>query len=169
VFCYLKPGYPGLADFIQQIRGLSGYRFIIFCPGVAPSARREWSAPHIAVISEPVAFGRFDEPPDAAACHAGHGMVAAMLLQGVPLLLLPINLEQHLTARRVMDLGAGLAVGDTETEVDYASLLRRLLEKPGFQEAAARFADSHRDDVQEGLQARILERIICLSEAKVRD
>ena len=44
---------------------------------------------------------------DLAVLHAGQGATAAMLLAGKPILLLPLVLEQRLTADAVVRLGAG--------------------------------------------------------------
>lgn len=48
---------------------------------------------------------------DVAITYGGHNSTAALLLGGVPLILLPQNVEQVLTARAVKDLGAGIMVG----------------------------------------------------------
>src|SRR5205823_4327822 len=55
----------------------------------------------------------------AVVCHANHGTVVAALLEGKPLVMLPSQLEQAMTARRVIKLGAGVTPG---ARLDAASM-----------------------------------------------
>ncbi len=64
--------------------------------------------------------------------YASHGLTAAALLAGKPLLMMPMHHEQYLTAKRVEDAGAGLVVLPWEERPKLARLLRRLLEEPAF-------------------------------------
>jgi len=63
------------------------------------------------------------------------------LLAGIPLLLLPTQLEQLLAAKRVVTLGMGLlADAEQKKKPDYRELLKRLLSESGFLDAARAFA-----------------------------
>ena len=48
----------------------------------------------------------------AMACHGGFGTVRAGLAAGVPLAVLPLFADQPYNARRVAELGAGVALDD---------------------------------------------------------
>jgi UDP:flavonoid glycosyltransferase YjiC (YdhE family) len=163
VFCYLKPGYPNFEPAFESFLGLPDHEFVVFAPGLAPNLAERHSAAHVTVTTRPVRLAGLTGSCHAAVCHAGHGTVAGLLQAGIPLLLLPIHLEQHLTAWRGMELGAGLAVGDTEERPDYAGLLERLLREPRFATAARRFAKAHRADSQDKLQNAIVGRLEALT------
>jgi len=95
VFVYLRP-----APYVEPLLGAlkeRGARLLCVLPG---SRGRNGA----------IAIGKLDPPPDFAITHAGHGTAAAMLLRGVPLLMLPNHVEQLMLAQRVALLGAGLAV-----------------------------------------------------------
>jgi hypothetical protein len=87
-----------------------------------------------------------------------------MLLAGVPLLLLPTQLEQYMAATRVVQLGAGVMVSERPPdeqqpvpkgrqgpapqkapEPNYRALLIRLLGRPHFAARAKAFAAKHAD------------------------
>ncbi|MGW2091587.1 macrolide family glycosyltransferase [Promicromonospora sukumoe] len=69
--------------------------------------------------------------------HGGMNSVNEAMLAGVPTLVVPQGADQPLVAQRVVELGAGLALGteDATAETVY-SLARRLLAEPRFRAAA---------------------------------
>src|SRR5690606_13092990 len=78
-------------------------------------------------------------------CHGGAGTVAAFLTAGVPLVLLPDNLERLLTTWRVREVGACLAPRVGPNDVDLSALVEQALVDPDLHAAAAAFAERRRD------------------------
>ena len=81
--------------------------------------------------------------PHAAAmvAHGGAGTTLAALAAGVPLVLLPLSADQPINARRVAELGAGLALDGGPADVPrLAAAVTRVLEEPGYRAAARRVA-----------------------------
>ena len=81
--------------------------------------------------------------PHAAAmvAHGGAGTTLAALAAGVPLVLLPLSADQPINARRVAELGAGLALEGGRAGVPrLAAAVERVLEDPGYRAAARRVA-----------------------------
>ena len=80
-----------------------------------------------------------DVMPHAAAmvCHGGFGTVRAGLEAGLPLAVLPLFADQPDNARRVAELGAGIALDDPS---GVAAAVTALLEEPGYARAAAAVA-----------------------------
>lgn len=95
---------------------------------------------------------------DLAICHAGHGSVAALLLGGCPLLLLPMQPEQTLVARRVETLGAGRAVYPDHVPPDYAQFVNSLLADGTLRASASAFAARHADFDEARQFARVMDR-----------
>jgi UDP:flavonoid glycosyltransferase YjiC (YdhE family) len=81
---------------------------------------------------------------DLAILNAGHGSTLSMLLAGKPVLLAPIYLEQCMTTRSVVQLGAGLGAAPDRPD-QIAQQLETLLASGRFTEAAQRFARRYRD------------------------
>jgi UDP:flavonoid glycosyltransferase YjiC (YdhE family) len=72
--------------------------------------------------------------------HGGHATTVRALAHGLPLLLVPMHpmMDQPRIARAVVAAGAGLAVPKSAPVDRIHAALRRLLEEPGFGEAARR-------------------------------
>ena len=80
---------------------------------------------------------------DLMICHAGHGTVAASLVAGVPLLLAPRYVEQDITARNVLRLGAGRRVAPDAPQAKLRRALDELLDTPACRDAAEVFRAAH--------------------------
>ena len=74
--------------------------------------------------------------------HGGAGSVLLALAAGVPMVLAPMFADQSFNARRVADLGAGLAVEDVVTDLERA--VRAVLDDPRFRDRSGRIADEIR-------------------------
>ncbi|MEV0891781.1 macrolide family glycosyltransferase [Promicromonospora sp. NPDC050262] len=69
--------------------------------------------------------------------HGGMNSVNEAMLAGVPTLVVPQGADQPLVAQRVVELGAGLALGTQDaTPESVYTLARRLLREPRFRAAA---------------------------------
>ena len=93
-----------------------------------------------------------------AVINAGHGSTATMLLGGTPILQLPINLEQALTAHATSRLGAGLIARSIEPDALVANFAT-LLDLPEYTEAAGRFAAKYADYDTAGQLGKVVDRI----------
>jgi len=158
VFAYLEPDKRDFAGVLEAIAGL-GLRAIVCAPGITEVVRRKYASPAIHISAKPYRLDKLLAGCDLAIGYAGHAMTAGMLLAGVPLLLLPTQLERFLLATRVASLGAGIAVNPEAPLPDYRLLLRSLLEKPGYRESARRFANKYAGFSQAEQQENIVARI----------
>jgi UDP:flavonoid glycosyltransferase YjiC (YdhE family) len=83
-----------------------------------------------------------DVMPHAAAivCHGGSGTVGAGLAAGVPMAVVPLFADQPHNARRVAELGAGIALAGPESIVRLPDAVRSLLGDRSYRGTAARIA-----------------------------
>ena len=74
--------------------------------------------------------------------HGGYNSVLSALLNGVPVLTVPLGADHYFNAGRCVELGAGLrADPGALTEERVELLVRRLIEEPRFASAAASLAE----------------------------
>jgi len=78
-----------------------------------------------------------------AVTHAGHGTALNCLLAGVPMLLLPLHIEQLMVTERVAVTGAGLGILPAYVETRFAQALHDVLDNPKYREAAGTIAVRH--------------------------
>ena len=88
-----------------------------------------------------------------------------MLLAGIPVLQLPLHMEQQLVAHRSVRLGAGLAASRT-TAGHLKTQLERLLAHACFRSTAEQFAGRYRNlDSQASLGRMVDEIELCSATA----
>jgi len=175
LFAYLKPehrDFEKILGLLGQVKGAG----LVFAPGISKALAEQYQSPRLTITTQPIKLDAILPDCDLAICHAGSGTCAAALLAGVPLLLLPTHVEQHLTASRVAKLGAGLFVAprlpdetpppkgrgaarQTAGEPDYRALLVSLLSGPGFTRRARAFAAAHADFNQAAQGESMVRRI----------
>ena len=144
VFAYLNPRHPGVLEVLSGL-AVAGHAVLAYVPGLGADRARGLGAPNMRFCTAAPGPSSIAPTCDVALCHGGHGTVAAMLLAGVPLLLLPNHVEQELTARRVAELGAGLWSEPAHAAGQCRRALQRLLEAGEFSRAATAFSQRHRD------------------------
>jgi UDP:flavonoid glycosyltransferase YjiC (YdhE family) len=170
VFVYLEPQSRDFASVLEAIAVL-GLRAIVCAPGISDDLRRKYENPRIIVSTKPFRLDKLLAECDLAIGYAGHGMTAGMLMAGVPLLLLPTQLERFLLAMRVAAMGAGIAVNPETPPPDYVTVIRSMLDAPGYRENARLFAKKYADFDQSGQQENIVARIeeIAIEEIAARE
>lgn len=140
VFAYLKTGHADHAHVLAAL-AQAGCRVLCYLPEVASGRPPPVQAPGILYARKPVDVSLALAEADWCVCHGGEATVAQALLAGVPLILLPMQVEQFLMARRMA--AAGLAVNIPVTPPDWPALVRAILANPGLAAAARAFAARH--------------------------
>jgi UDP:flavonoid glycosyltransferase YjiC (YdhE family) len=156
VFAYLKPNYGNFENILKALRTIDA-AVVIHAPGVSENVVRNYTAANVAFCADPVRMSDVRRECHLGICHAGVGTVEALVTAGKPVLALPQQLEQLMTAKRLLALGAGLVVEPKESR-DYGRILRRLLDEPSFTAAAQAVAARHVDDDPAQRVMRIAER-----------
>lgn len=143
VFAYIKPGYQGTEHALEAL-ARSGAFVAAHVPGASKQMLARYNASHMTISAVPYSMETASAGCDLCVCHGGAGTSAAMLIAGKPLLLLPMQLEQMMTAKRVEQLGAGISV-PPESAAQVLRFLKRALNEEALAEHAREFADSHRN------------------------
>ncbi|MEH6308631.1 glycosyltransferase [Olivibacter sp. CPCC 100613] len=112
----------------------------------------------VIVVSDPLLFDKW--PPnfivaskipqlsllplmDAVVCHGGHNTVCETLMQGVPLVVVPIAYDQSYVAGRVVATGSGLRLNYKRFKsVHLLEALERVLTETSFQKEAQKLSKS---------------------------
>lgn len=141
LFAYLKPGYGALDKVLSALAGFPA-SVLVHLPGAARKTVATYSTGTMAIAAEPLAMETLRRSCDLCLCHGGAGTTAAMLLAGKPLVLLPMHMEQTMTARRLSDLGVAVTVVP-EACGQLPRLLKKVLATPELAAAAGRFAARH--------------------------
>lgn len=136
IFAYLKPRDPRFLTLVESIRAIAG-EAIIAAPGLTPEDAMKLSSPTLRVRAEALALPDLLESSDLCVCHSGPGIVGRALEAGVPLALVPQQLEQYLVGRRMVSAGAAVMIGLNEGVQDFRVWMREALARPELRKAAA--------------------------------
>ena len=140
IFAYLHP-YRNLKSLLELLRN-PRFSTLIYAPGVPDAGKKHYSGKHLAFTDDPIDITRVAGECDIAVTNATFGTTAALLLCGRPVLCIPTNLERLMVGRRVLDMGAGLAVPQSTPE-KVRPALKALLTQDRFAAAAGRFRDKY--------------------------
>jgi hypothetical protein len=155
VLAYLKPRDVRFDAILRALDAL-GAQAIVAAPGMfdADAARR--STAGVRIFAHALRLAPLLEGIDLCVGHGGPGFCADALRAGVPLLLLPMHLEQELVARRLvqqglaamhladpstLDAAVGQALADASLHERARAFARELADRPArdpAHEAAAR-------------------------------
>jgi UDP:flavonoid glycosyltransferase YjiC (YdhE family) len=100
----------------------------------------------------------------AAVVHGGSGSTLGAIAAGVPLVVVPLFADQPANARRVEEVGAGLAVEPAREDPDATieplrEAVRRILAEPSHRERARAIADELRGEPSVDDAVPLLERL----------
>ncbi|MBW3805552.1 glycosyltransferase family 1 protein [Aeromonas jandaei] len=109
VIVYLRAQYKVTSDVIKGLIEL-GVRAVCVIPEAGEAIKQLNHSQTITILEHPVTLNSLLEEADVVISHGGVGTVAEALLKGVPILMIPITVEQYLLARRVEAIGAGIAI-----------------------------------------------------------
>lgn len=155
VFVYMQPG-PATAAMLRHLHAI-GARVVASVPG-ASTAEREAAGPSCRLHGMPVRLDSVLAQADLVLSHGGHGLTAASLLAGVPMVSVPMQMEQAILAQQVHRLGAGEFLRAAEVQSQGHQLIRQVLDEPRYRDAAAHMARRH-----SGFKPRVVAQRIAAS------
>jgi hypothetical protein len=137
VFIYLR----GDAPILPILRGLAVKKIATVCcaPHMSNFDRNSFGGTSVVVHSSPVDIRPLIDDCDAAVLNGGHGAVYTLMRAGVSMLLLPLMLEQQVTARRIFEMGVGLQAPVDDLNL-IATGLESLLYDGKYKTAASDYA-----------------------------
>ncbi|HEY4998771.1 MAG TPA: nucleotide disphospho-sugar-binding domain-containing protein [Usitatibacter sp.] len=164
VFAYLKPRNPRFEAVLSGLRALDA-EVLVAAPGMAPDQAQAASTARMLVVGEAVNLDLVLPGASLCVAHAGSGLAARALVAGVPMALLPLQLEQFLIAKRIENAGSAAVVSPEEAAPDFGPWLASLLDRASLREAAARHAEAHRGHSFAAATKRAAERIAAVARA----
>jgi len=157
IFAYIKSGFPELEKLLQALL-ITDADIILHSAGLSDILINKYNAKHILFSTQPVNLNTLKTSCDLTICHAGSGTVGGMLLQGVPLLLLPMQAEQLIIAKRTHELGAGEYITPTDPLRNYRKSINNLLMKPSYKQNALAFSKKHQGFSENQQKTAIADR-----------
>jgi UDP:flavonoid glycosyltransferase YjiC (YdhE family) len=156
IFVYLPATCPFLKQLLYELAGMRASA-LLYVPGLGPALAESYAGPSMRFSLKPLRMSQVLQECDLVVCHAGHGTVAAALLAGRPLLVIPDQVEQFLVARNVVRIGAAKMV-NPDSRPKLRRLIEGILSDPTFAQTAMRFATKYANSVGMEAHRAIAER-----------
>jgi len=142
VFAYLHADYPHLSAVVRALAA-SGARVISFV-GSEKKLQEHFQKPGMVTVTDLVDMRQVLAEADLCITH-GMGTTLAAVGAGVPLLMLPKHLENHLFALALQQAGVGKAVHPDEASPDIDAALGSLFRDDGYARSAQALAERYRE------------------------
>jgi UDP:flavonoid glycosyltransferase YjiC (YdhE family) len=142
VFAYLKARSRRFEAVIAALQSLDA-EVIAAVPGLAADRAKSMSTPSMRVVPNAVNLDSVMPGASLVVCHAGAGVPARAMAAGVPMALLPLQLDQFLMAKNIEKTGAAVVSNPEEPAPDFREWLSAPLTQPRYGEAARRLRESH--------------------------
>lgn len=159
VFAYLRPDVPHALPLLEEL-ALAGFAVTAYAPGLDLQRLSPIARGKTRFATSPVDLRIAGRDADLAVTYGSAGATNALVLQGVPVLMFPQQVEQLMLSRRIAGHGAG-AVMIERAVGRYAQVARRLVENAQIRQSAQalrdRFADRNSNASLSALVAAIDE------------
>jgi hypothetical protein len=158
-FIYLRPSSREFARLVEILRSQDDLRSLWFAPGLSSERCRSLGSKSLTFVVEPLRIASVIAKADIAVLGAGHGTCAAMMLGGVPMVLVPKNAEQRMLARTLESHSMGIELPHN-AERELTSSISRLDEcHGGPTPAAARYNGAMLNELVTSIIARTLTHL----------
>lgn len=163
IFAYLRTSIPGYTALLNALVYYCQFAEItLVIPGIKTKSLKLLTSKGIRVYPRAIKLDYYLAKANLAITYGNYGTVSQFLLSGIPVLLVPQNIEQYLLSQRVEHLGAGLMAGHQRSVQDFTDLLSRLLEESStFQQQATLFAKQY----QAFSSQQVVTKIVAETEA----
>jgi UDP:flavonoid glycosyltransferase YjiC (YdhE family) len=116
-------------------------------------------ARNIDIVTRPLDFPALLQGADWVITTGGVGTTAGALLAGVPVVLIPQVIEQHLLGLKLRETGAGLLLDFDRTQSSVAAIVPQLRKGSPFSVAAAGLRDKYASHQASAAVARVVAGI----------
>ncbi len=165
VFAYLRAAIIPIEKAIGQMDDRQ-CEYAIIAPDLDDAQCRRWSNDYLQVLNQPIRLQDAMDDCHLAICHSGMGMMTSFLLHGIPLLMLPNQLEQFIISRNVAQQGVGMMLNPQDTRLPMANAIKQLLAQPQYRHNAKAFAKKYPQQTTSLWMSAILAHLCAAIEKK---
>lgn len=168
VLAYLKSGHPQF-DLILQGLAASGANVFVACPRSDPKQLAPYESDHFSFSVEPVQLAQAMPEAQLFISHGNYGATMESLLYGTPVMALPIQLEQLLTAQILDKLEIGRMLHKVDSAQQVATAINAALSSDTLRNNTRSYADKHAHLISMSLGERIADECDALLNTAVPD
>lgn len=161
VLAYLRGDYRHVGAVVHALRAHET-RVIAYVPGADQKLLHLMTTQGVAVAMEPLDMVRLLPQADICVAH-GPGTAFAALRAGVPVMMLPTQLENFLLARALQRMGIGTLIQPEQDHADFTGVLAEMLGNRQYADRARVFAANYPQAAIDEMVEQLIVRIEALS------
>ncbi len=158
LFAYLRRATPH-AETVLSVLSSSSCRSVVVCPDAPDSWLNKYNQGRLNTTRLLLDSDTFIHGADVAITYGSHGLTASFLRVGVPVLVLPAQIEQFLLAKRVEALGAGCVLSSDDSCNNVEDSINQLVQERAYADAAKAFSQSSGGLNQDAVIEAIVDRV----------
>lgn len=139
LFAYLKYGAEHV-DTLLNVLSKMHVNALVYCAGASAEWCQARSTPRLQLTNKPVDINAVMAQASTVVCHGGMGVVNASLCAGIPLVILPLQLEQRHTANLLREQHLGIVIERQDRAADIEEKLDVFFCDQRYSEHAKQFA-----------------------------
>lgn len=116
---------------------------LVYATGFTPKLKAMFQTEKLVFSPKMLNLKKVCQNCELVICHAGHATVARALLGGIPVVMLPSQLEQFIMSVNVVRYGAATMVKQNEEQPDFAGVIHQALNDENIRQKAKEFAARH--------------------------
>lgn len=156
----LSTSFQQQGALLQRVMDALGGMQVQALATLGPTLRQEsFHAHENVIIRSSAPHGQVFPHASAVVTHAGHGTVMRALVNGLPMVCIPMGRDQNDVAARVVARGAGLRLSQKASILDLRRTIQRVLDEPGFRAQADHLAQAIAEETRRPLAAEALEEL----------
>lgn len=157
ILAYLKPHHPNFIPLLQALANCNANVFVA-CPRGDQSLLDSHKSDHFQYSTQVVELAAAMQQADLFVGHGNSGSTMESLLQGVPVVALPIQLEQLLIGMKAQELGVGKLVQKIESGAEFTAVLNSAVSCPSLKSKTKQFAQQHLSMIDRSLGEIVAEQ-----------
>ena len=142
IFAYLKGGYKNVNKVLEVLNNIEA-NVLVYATGFTPKLKAMFQTEKLVFSPKMLNLKKVCQNCELVICHAGHATVARALLGGIPVVMLPSQLEQFIMSVNVVRYGAATMVKQNEEQPDFAGVIHQALIDENIRQKAKEFAARH--------------------------
>ncbi len=141
-FAYLRPESGLFFKMLDAFKSLD-IKVHLYAPGLRRRDVLRLSTQSLLISTQPLNTDQFMKNSNIVVHHGGIGILTSSLLEGIPNLIAPTQLEQENNAAKLAKIGCGLSVSKSDSTLGILMKLKRLLSDLKFQTHANQVAQKY--------------------------
>jgi UDP:flavonoid glycosyltransferase YjiC (YdhE family) len=138
IFAYLKADYLGLEEVLETF-AKADVQTVAFIPGLSEMLQKKWNVANIWISTQPIHVEHALSQSDLFVGHGG-SLIQAVLLAGVPLMLLPMQTEQLIASETAQKLGVA-SICPVSSIGTFKKILKKTLDDQSLKANSLAFAE----------------------------